>query len=403
MNERSSHAAPPMSPLRRVMAPLASLRLTVVLLALSMVLVFAGTLAQTRAGVWTVVHDYFRSPLVIIPIHIFLPERADPPRFAFPFPGGLTLGALLFINLLAAHITRFKMGWKRAGITVAHAGVLLLLVGEFVTGALAREGTMSITEGSYSNWVQDVRTPELAIIDPSDSALDHVTVIPGTRLTQGADIADPRLPVRVKVLEWMPNSRILPPKDSTPTQRARVTAGAALGLAAIPVRAVTGVDQANVDVPSAYIALSAEGKDLGTYLVSAFFDARQDVVVGTKTYAIQLRFTRTYKPYRIELVDFKHDRYVGTNTPKNFSSLVRLVDPDRHVERTSLISMNSPLRYAGETFYQASFKEGDTTTVLQVVDNPGWILPYVSCALVTVGLLAHFLIRLAGPVRRLRP
>ena len=41
---------------------------------------------------------------------------------------------------------------------------------------------------------------------------------------------------------------------------------------------------------------------------------------------LQLRFTRTYKPYRIELIDFKHERYVGTNTPKNFSSLVRLVD-----------------------------------------------------------------------------
>src|SRR3990170_2364814 len=47
--------------LSEVLAPLASLRLTVVLFALSIFLVFAGTLAQVDQGVWDVVnHTYFR-------------------------------------------------------------------------------------------------------------------------------------------------------------------------------------------------------------------------------------------------------------------------------------------------------------------------------------------------------
>src|SRR5262245_41268481 len=62
--------------------------------------------------------------------------------------------------------------------------------------------------------------------------------------------------------------------------------------------------------------------------------------------------------------------------------------------------MNHPLRYAGETFYQSSFKPDDSGTVLQVVRNPGWLLPYVSCAMVAVGLLIHFGMRLVPAVRK---
>ena len=38
--------------------------------------------------------------------------------------------------------------------------------------------------------------------------------------------------------------------------------------------------------------------------------------------------------------------------------------------------------------------------MLQVVRNPGWLLPYLSCTMVTLGMLVHFGIRLAGPLRR---
>ncbi len=80
--------------------------------------------------------------------------------------------------------------------------------------------------------------------------------------------------------------------------------------------------------------------------------------------------------------------------PKNFSSLVRLVDPGRGEDRDVKIFMNHPLRYGGMTFYQASFGKNDTLSVLQVVQNPGWLLPYLACVLVGTGLLFHFLMRL---------
>ena len=51
-----------------LLAPLASLRLTVALLALSLFLVLAGTLAQIDYDVWQVLNDYFRTWLTWIPV-----------------------------------------------------------------------------------------------------------------------------------------------------------------------------------------------------------------------------------------------------------------------------------------------------------------------------------------------
>lgn len=391
-----------MNRVAELLKPLASLRLSVVLFALSMVLILAGTLAQTSAGIWTVVDEYFRSVYVAIPFQLFVPEKVARIPGVLPFPGGLTLGVLLFVNLFAAHVVRFKPSWKRTGMILTHAGVLLLLVGEFVTGAFAREGNMSIREGATANYIEDTRSAELAVIDQSDPRDDLVVVVPAALIEASLDqpISGGILPFTIRVVEWMPNSRLLGPMQSSQAQRARATAGAGTQMAVVPVEPAKGVDGADTDLPSAYLEFSREGTVLGTYMVSAWLNTPQSVEVEGKRYAIALRFTRHYKPYTLTLVDFRHDRFVGTETARNFSSLVRLRDPAGSVDREVLISMNNPLRYAGETFYQASFAQDDRGTVLQVVRNPGWLLPYISCTMVTIGMLVHFGIRLVGSVRR---
>jgi cytochrome c biogenesis factor len=161
------------TPPGRVIAALASLRLTVVLFALSMVLVFVGTLAQMDAGVWTVVNKYFRSFAVWVPFQLFvklgqvffgIPKTVQIANsWGFPFPGGWTLGSLLLINLLAAHLTRFKLSWKRSGILVLHAGMILMLLGELVTGLFAVEARMTIAEGETVNFADQSRAVELTV------------------------------------------------------------------------------------------------------------------------------------------------------------------------------------------------------------------------------------------------
>ena len=123
--------------------------------------------------------------------------------------------------------------------------------------------------------------------------------------------------------------------------------------------------------------------------------------MGGKPFEVALRFKRLPKSYSVHLIDFRHDLYVGTETPKNFSSEVRLRDPERHVDRTFKIWMNNPLRYGGDTLYQASFdRDNPHLTVLQVVTNSGWMIPYVACMLVGIGMLAQFSITLLRFLRR---
>jgi hypothetical protein len=390
-----------MNTAKRILKPVASLKLTVILFALSMVLILAGTLAQTENGIWTVVDEYFRSLVVRIPLRLFAPQSMITIPGAIFFPGGLTLGVLLLVNLLSAHIVRFKLNLKRMGIILMHAGVILLLVGEFVTGGFAEEGNMSILEGQSSNFVEDIRTAELAIVDTSGPDDDLVVVVPESFLRSPEEpLSHNLLPFDIHIDQWMPNSQILGPMQSTPEQRSGANAGLGLELAAVPVPVATGVTGGTVDLPSAYITLLTPDGPIGSYLVSIFFQETQQVVFAGKPYTLQLRFKRTYKPYTLHLIDFRHDKFVGTEQARNFSSDVRLVDPEKHVDRDVRIWMNHPLRHRGETFYQASFMQGDTGTVLQVVKNPGWLLPYISCGIVTLGMLWHFGVKLNTFIRR---
>ena len=139
---------------------------------------------------------------------------------------------------------------------------------------------------------------------------------------------------------------------------------------------------------------------LGTWLVSNAIPDPQSFTANGHTYELVMRQRRFYKQFALTLLDFSHDRYAGTDIPKNFSSRVRLVDLERNENREVLISMNDPLRYRGFTFYQSGFDNNDKTTILQVVKNPAMLLPYIACGLVALGLLAQFSMHLFGFVRK---
>src|SRR5580698_5651582 len=110
----------------------ASLRLTVVLLAFAIVLVFVGTLAQVDEGLYYVQSHYFKAP-IILGLDLF--GRKIP----IILPGGSLIGTLLLVNLLAAHIYRFQFSVKKIGIQLLHAGVILFLVGQPATDMLSHE------------------------------------------------------------------------------------------------------------------------------------------------------------------------------------------------------------------------------------------------------------------------
>ncbi len=375
---------------RKLLDAFASLRLTVALLALSMVLIFVGTLVQARIGVWETVDTYFRSAIAWIDPAMLLRSDGAESALKIPFPGGMTLGILLFLNLMAAHAARFKLTGRRVGVMVLHAGLILLLVGEFVTAKFADEGLMTVDVGSSSRFVEDVRSVELAVIDPSPEGHDRVLTIPESlvreAMRRGEPLRHDAMPFEVHVERWLPNARLLVARGATPADR-----GVGREAIAEELPPVRGVDGAQTDAPAALVRLTKNGRTLGTWLLwTNLIEAQRVELDDGRLLGVSLRYRRIYKPYEIHLHEFRHDVFVGTQIPKNFSSRVRIVDDETGTDRETLIWMNNPLRYRGATFYQASYKPDGSASVFQVVRNPGAALPYIACGLVGGGMALHF-------------
>ncbi|MFM7538949.1 MAG: cytochrome c biogenesis protein ResB [Planctomycetota bacterium] len=404
------------NPAMLVLKPLASLRITVILFALSIVLVFYGTLAQKEQDIWDVVNEYFWSWCVFIPnrlttmfLQLFfdLPPSMNAPG-SLPFPGGKLIFWAITVNLLAAHATRLRVSWERSGVLLIHGGLVLMMVGEFLTREFAVESTMTLVTGGKASFVESNRHVELAFIDPSDKENDKVVVVPGTVLERaartGQPIDDPRLPCSVTVLSLFSNSDIRDRGKDEPEYASR---GEGKELTVLERPRVNGVDQdQKVNMPAALVRLTdRDGTDMGTWLVSTWLQLTrsprpQKVAAKEGERLVSLRFRRTYKPYTITLEEFRHEVYPGTNKPRNFQSDIRLEDAEIGVDRPTTIRMNEPMRHRGETFYQHQALAGDSGSVLQVVRNPGWLLPYLSCAVVSLGMLVHFGINLSRFLRR---
>lgn len=393
---------------RKLLKPIASLRLTVWLFALSILLIFFGTLAQVDAGIWTVVNHYFRSwGLIWVPFQIFVP-RDVPVGGGFPYPGGWLLGGLLLVNLIAAHAVRFRISWKRSGILLIHSGLIVMMLGELFTGLWAVESRMTLGTNESANFIENSRANELAIIDRSDPKKEKVVVIPDAMLRDQKLIQGAELPFDIAVDEFYINSALVGVRPEDRNAPDVLPASNLLYYKVVHRSEETGVDQnAREDIPVARVTFRKKGSDekIAALTLSSWFYPNtiqrlfrfpdQQVTVDGKSYVVELRPQRIYKPYTIQLLEFTHERYPGTDTPKNFQSRIRLIDPERKEDREVKIYMNNPLRHGGETFYQSGFLEGDQGTVLQVVRNPGllipgWLLPYISCAMVVIGLLIHF-------------
>lgn len=320
-----------------------------------------------------------------------------PVMFKFPFVGGYLLGITLLVNLLAAHFQRFKFSRKKIGIFMTHAGLIFMLLGQLVTDKFQVESNLRLEEGQTKGYSISGNECELVIIDKSKPNTDTVAAIPAEVISKNKIYQAGSLPFEVTVLDYFTNSDLSQLGQEQPN---KATHGKGLELAAIDKESVTSLEEVNF--PAAYIQLqSTDGIELGTWMISALFGAlRQPIPEQTfehdgKEYELALRFKRYYTPYDIELIDFKHDKFQGTEKARNFSSLVTVRDRASGAEREVNIWMNHPLRTHGKTYFQASFDpENDKATVLQVVRNPGWVTPYISCALVGLGLLIQFLTHL---------
>ena len=396
-------ATPPF--LKRLVRGLGSLHLTVYLLLFSLLLVFFGTLDQVRIGIREAQILYFESVFVIWRYPEFWPWGDFLKWIPLPLPGGYLLGPLLFVNLLVSHIIHFRKSWTFYGISFIHAGILTLLVGQLITNLYQKDNYMWLDEGAKANFIQSFREDELYLTRTHPDGTMGVYAVPFDDLKAGRVIDPPDFPFSVRVKELFNNAEIKSGSEAEGLSDFGVSRGIGVqfGLGVKEIASFHSDDRR--DVRTAVVEVLQDGAVQSTWLVSNVFPERfpeQTFRVDGTDYALGLRFKKTYLPFTVTLLDFNHDRYPGTNIPRNFSSRVHVAHQNGE-EKDVMIFMNNPLRHEGHTFFQASLAKQDTASMFHVVRNPGWLLPYIACLLVTIGLVWQFTVvgyRMLGRINK---
>ena len=326
-------------------------------------------------------------------------------RIVWQLAKGLGAGVVLLIGCLMV----FQ---KQGGNVLLHFGVGLLMFGQFLFGDRQTEQRLTLVEGQSSSAFVNLDQVEMTFARKLD-AERKVIAIPGERLREAAEsgekISDPSLPIDVRVLAYFPNSRLKKPEDD----EFKADRGLGLQVAATKTPGAGGTS-GDVNLASAYVELidRKSGDSMGTHLISQWFSDREtlapgsgggdefdQVSVGEDEYQVGLQFARSPKPFWVHLSDVRRVDYSGTDTPRDYRSFVRIIDPETGEDRREQIWMNNPLRFRGETYYQSNYTRlpsGQEMTGLQIVQNSGWLIPYVACSITALGMCVHF----GGTLRR---
>jgi hypothetical protein len=408
--------------MKKIVAFFTSLKLTVVLLAFAIILVFIGTLAQADEGLYGAQAHYFKQ-WIVIGANMF------GHKIPLLLPGGYLIGTLLLVNLVASHIYRFELSWKKTGIQLAHAGVIVLLVGQLTTDMLSRELQMNFTEGQTRSYSDSATDYELVF-----QCGDIITAIPEKLLKAGTEMQITSLPFNIRVKQHWHNSDINFRAPMVQNGPPLTTNGIAQNFDFTRTDDVKTMDERNV--PTALLEFRTPSGSLGTWVVSdwagdpaivanvrnqyaqmggglaqkiaANLVAPQTITVDGKKFTFTMRPARVVHPFTLTLLKATHTVYAGTDIPKDFRSRVRIDNKKTGEQREVEISMNHPLRYGGFTFYQYQMDAGQVaeqagrtpSSVLQVVRNPSWLTPYIGCAMVGAGLVVQFMFHLIGFVSK---
>ena len=127
------------------------------------------------------------------------------PELKYFFPGGYLIGWTLFINLVSAHVKRFKLTWAKSGIFLTHIGIILLLLGQFFTEMFQVEGSMRIEEGGSKNYSNSHLDNELVLIDKSNGERDIVHSIPEALVAKESELPVPETPFTIRVKKYFRN------------------------------------------------------------------------------------------------------------------------------------------------------------------------------------------------------
>ncbi len=370
-----------MKPLISILRPLASAAIFYYATIWLVMLVVVGTVAQKYFGLQASLEKYFSAWLI---------QPMDMPIW---LPSGRLIMAIIMVNLAAKMLMGSKWKVKMIGINITHFGVLLLMIGGMVTAYTTIEGNLAVQEGSESSIFKDFHQLEIAVIDRSPKEHDAVTSFTHGFFTEGQSFSDSQTPFSFKVVHFYKNCEAVRRAPENDASQLKQNAKR-FQFKELP----TDKNDRNAGGIEIKISGAAEGAN-GSYILyhSPIKGASSATVQGSdgKSYEIALRPRQYELPFTIHLKDFEKLDHGGTMMARAFSSKVTVTQGDSSED--TKIYMNHPLRRDGYTLYQSSFDQsnpsGIETSVFQVVQNKGQIMPYIAIVVITLGLLIHCLIQ----------
>lgn len=437
---------------KKVVKPLASLKLAVFVIAALAVLTAVGTFVEARYDLTVAAKWVYKTPWMY------------------------SVMALLSINLTAVMVDRWP--WKKRHIpfVLAHIGILILLLGSLVTMFWGLDGTMRVGIGQSNNLVTVPETDlqvwssfdgdryskvfeqevdfflnspkdkplsiglvegDLKVVDYWPFALSSKITVASEDPRAGAGIRFQLSNANVNLSDWLVQTKIgsTSKKELGPAtvhlgpMPKEIPEGAHLfieprdkGVFYFITKGdrssdLKGTLNEGQSVSTGWMGLEfklirympkAEEKwdfkqierptPLSNSVIKITFNEREhwvqlnDVV---KLFTDNAVYILTYGNRRIDLgfpiflKKFEVGRYQGTMRAASYQSLVTLPEGQDY-----LISMNEPLKYRGLTFYQASFQEAPDgspmASILSVNQDPGRWIKYLGSLILSLGIVWLF-------------
>lgn len=331
-----------------------------------MFLLAAGTISQRYIGLFASEKLFFGSYLFWLG--------------PMPLPGIYSVLALMALSLSAKLLLESPWKQEQAGVIIAHASIIMLLLGGLITSHSRQDAYMVLGQGESSDLLSDYHRRELAIFKNGAVAL----IIPYEDLSKGKHIHADSLPFDLRIETVCRNCEAVERRH--PSDRLRGTA------AAIDLRPAPLLKQDEENLSGITFDVEGARQAAGTYIAFESMLKPPAITIGKDQYGIVMRRAQRLLPFSLRLVQFERNTHPATDIAASYRSLVTVKDDG--MEWNAPIEMNAPLNYKGYTIYQSSFlnEGGKEKTVLAVVRNSGKLFPYMALGFFCTGLLLHLII-----------
>jgi hypothetical protein len=402
----------------KVITFLSSFGLATVVLALLLLLTFLGTLEQAEYGLVASQARYFES-VFVDRIDIGACWRAlaldvywNIGNVVLPtpiLPGGYTLMAVLFVNMFLGGLIRIRKSPRTIGVVISHFAILFMIAAGAVTYHFAKDGILNLAEGQTHDEFQSFHERVIEIEKVQAEGQKRTALVIDQRLftdlSNDVDHGKARafthesLPFDLTITNWKQHAE--PKRDAAGDRTDAVDGYFIQELTKFGKRGELLADEMLSQACIAVVKDKKTGAEQRGILWE-YAAAPWTATLGTEKYLISIG-RRSYKlPFAIRLDETSQEKHPGTDRARRFSSKVTKLHGTREEKR--LVTMNEPVRGEGYAIFQSTFDDGSESgsvkrSGFQVVENPSDHWPLISCIIVAIGLLIHFVMMLSRAMK----